>query len=425
MGPDKEKAAVMAKLYAKVHSVGVLQDAWRKVRENGLNSISEDTYRQVTVFDENPIRHLRTIQDQLRQRRFSFSSQTGVKIKRGKKKPRPLVIAPIKNRLVQRAVLDVLQGQVPAVKKVLDTRTSIGGIPGRGTRHGIALVQRAIEAGDRYYVRSDIEAFFTKIPRQNVINFVAEHVDDPQFVDLFRRATETELHNIDQLGEHRNLFPIGEHGVAQGSPLSPLMGNIVLRDFDRDMNGRDITCVRYIDDFILLGPSLKAVRKAFAKASVMLANLGMDAYDPAENRDKAAMGDVTGGIDFLGCQIHPGLVQPSVAARAKLLAEVEKVLAEGCRAMVAAAKATSGPAPKQRYAQTLVRVDRVVRGWGHAFSFCNGRQPFDTLDRRIDQRIAEFRHVAHALARNKGPTVTRRVMGVHLLSDTPTMPLPT
>ncbi len=413
----------MADLYDSVRRYNRLDAAWRRVQDNGRLSKSKDTQKLVARFAENRHRNLNRIARQLAENRFQFLPQTGIAKKRGKKKPRPLVVAPIENRIVQRAILDVLQDNVPAVQQVLDTPTSIGGIPGRGTRHAIALVTAAIKAGARYYIRSDIEGFFTKIPRQQAIDFLAKHIGDRRFIDLFTHAIETQLENIEQLAEHRDLFPIGEDGVAQGSALSPLLGNIILRDFDKDLNGSGILCVRYIDDFIILGKDEEQVKEAFELARKLLLALRMHAYAPWENSDKAQGGPTSERIDFLGCTINGGLVQPSKDARAELLNRVDSVLAEGKHAIRNALANPTGKLTSQRYIQTLTRLDRILLGWSHAFSFCTGMQVFTSIDNDIDKRLTEFRRFVTGQEKARGPGSWRRIVGVHRLIDTPRLSL--
>ena len=108
----------MSDFYARVRSQQVLAKAWQRVRANGLSSSSEDTRRQIKEFDQDSLRQLNIIQRQLREDRFKFDAQKGVPIlkKKGSEKRRPLVLASIRNRVVQRAILDVLQERVPAVQ---------------------------------------------------------------------------------------------------------------------------------------------------------------------------------------------------------------------------------------------------------------------------------------------------------------------
>lgn len=393
-----------------------LHSAWRKVRENGLRSLSSETREAIREFDASALQKIRPIDRQLRQGKFEFIPQKGVLKKRPGKNPRPLVVGAIKNRIVQRAILDVLQ-QVPPICATLENPFSFGGIKKRGRQQAIAALCNVVKAGDMHYIRSDIRDFFTKIPRPTVLAFLAQHIPDNKFLDLTKRAMETTLANLDQLGEDVDLFPLADKGVAQGSPLSPLMGNILLADFDRQMNGRGITCLRYIDDFILLGQDLAKVKKAFESAQRKLAVFGMQAYDPTQEPEKAEMGETAKGLDFLGCRINPGFVQPSSTARKKLLASVDEPLKAGRRAMISAAKGASGKLPRKRFAQTLADVDNILLGWGHSFAFCNNHQLFDELDRSITQMLLSFLRSAEGLFKVSNHAF-RRVLGVHLLSDT-------
>ena len=286
----------------------------------------------------------------------------------------------------------------------------------------MSLIWEATDAGAYYFVRSDIEGFFTKIPRAEVLSFIARFISDSEFLDLVGRATDTRLANLDQLGDEALLFPIKENGVAQGSPLSPLIGNILLRGFDRVMNGRGISCIRYIDDFLLLGPNEKAAKKAFRNAQDVLRGMGLRAYDPGS--EKADAGRVEDGFDFLGCSISPGLIQPSRSARQKIVSEIDSILVEGSRATSACPNGPPKFMPRQRYAQTLDRLDRVILGWGHAYAFCNGRQSFDGIDRAVDAKVDAFRHRTDVMLSRASAAESRRILGVQLLADIPIAPLP-
>jgi len=68
-------------------------------------------------------------------------------------------------------------------------------------------------------------------------------------------------------------------------------------------------------------------------------------------------------------------------------------------------------------------LDRVLMGWGHALAFCTKRDSFEVLDQKIDERLLQFRRAANQLVQRKNTKIARRVMGVHLLSDTPVDPL--
>jgi RNA-directed DNA polymerase len=95
------------------------------------------------------------------------------------------------------------------------------------------------------------------------------------FINLLATATTVTLANEASLGEERGVFPTDTDGVAQGSPLSPLFGNILLNEFDLDFNQRDIVCVRFIDDFNIPTRTQSNAQKAFYAAKKMLQVLGL------------------------------------------------------------------------------------------------------------------------------------------------------
>ena len=86
--------------------------------------------------------------------------------------------------------------------------------------------------------------------------------------------------------------------MAQRSALSTLAGNIVVQDFDRVRNERNIVCVRYIVDFIIPGPNESTVKKALASAQELLCQSTMVAYVLGDGNNKAKCGHVNNGFPF-------------------------------------------------------------------------------------------------------------------------------
>lgn len=425
--------------YGRLRTGVVLRAAWGKVRTSGLTSESAQTKQDTHRFDKDWLGGLERIRSQLKHGDFAFNGERGVPLHKGRGKSgiRPIVLAPIANRIVRRAVLDVLQGYgrkddpprrrwagFPEVRAVMDTRTSIGGIPERGVPHGLALIDEAVRADFNWFVRSDIRNFFTKIPKAEVSEFIRDAVQDDRFANFFDLALATNLENQQELEERKQFkhFPNPQIGVAQGSALSALAGNIVLREFDAAMNERGIVCVRYIDDFILLGRSNAKVLAAYDSAKKMLIQIGMDVY---ELTDKAAVasgkvhsGNIHHGTDILGYRISGHSLQPSTASCEKLFIKLDKVVADAKQAMRTAAIGI--PAPHAlRYHQAAGMLHEIIWGWSQSFKYTTARQALVSLDTEIDKRIVALSRAAHQLIGENGRKTNRRVIGIHLLADTP------
>jgi len=303
-------------------------------------------------------------------------------------------MASVRNRIVERALLNGLQKQSEFIKRVNTQQTSIGGVPKRSVPHGLALIDEAMKDGNSYYVRSDISGFFDGVPRLEVIKKISAHVEDQKFIDLLERATEVTLYNEHTLGEDRKVFPTTDEGIAQGSPLSPLFGNVLLYDFDLEFNCRGIICIRFIDDFILLGKTERAVQKAYQSAKQYLSTLKLSCHDPFEgkvNLAKSQHGKVDNGFDFLGYNILPGLIQPSQKSRNSILAKVDEQLMFGRKGIKVCLREKDSFANKNRYVQTLEVLDRVLRGWGNSFAYSNSNNTMRDLDKKIDKKLDGFR----------------------------------
>lgn len=399
----------------------VLVSAWHAIRRNAETSQQETTKLKARKFGENLPTNLRKLQDRLRGG-YRFDKAYGATPPKGGGKPgkRPIVVAPLEDRIVQRAILDVLQDakEIAGVQRVLQTPTSIGGIRGRGVEHAIALFDERVKAGDLFIAGSDISGFFTKIPKSRVFEFLRQESIEPEFVRIVEDALNVELINADKLSEDdRKLFPTGDDGVAQGCPLSALAGNIVLEDFDREMNERGTTCIRYIDDFIITGKSRKSVEKAMEAAKSILFGLKMDIYDPVKSPTKAFIGSVGEPHVFLGYKLLPDIYPPADAASAKLMGRIQTLIVNGQRAISKAVTDRPLTSQDRCYAQTLVAVDHTIRGWRASFKSSNCPDVFDDLDMIIDRRLMDFRSFFRDKLAKRTRTQQRRALRVQLLSD--------
>jgi len=211
----------------QTRSLRSLEAAWRNVRSNGFNSKSPIVQKEIRQFDDDAYGKLRSLQARLVHGSFVFPPARGVPIPKSNKKDiRPLVVASVETRIVQRAILDTMQGVAP-LQGHFRNPYSFGGIK-RGEDAELAAVPAAIQAvldaigaGGAYVVCADITAFFTRISKSAVADIVASVIDDAEFMSLFRRSIHVELENLAALREHADRFPTEDIGVAQGSALNP------------------------------------------------------------------------------------------------------------------------------------------------------------------------------------------------------------
>lgn len=406
-------------LLSKVRNIRTLGRAWSVICDNGRSSQSVETRREIEEFAIDAIGRITTIQRQLNSRSFKFHPAKGVEAKKpGKSKTRPIVIAPIESRIVQRAIHDVLLS-LPTVRQYAESPNSFGGVR-RQRGNALAAVPAAISAvleaignGAKYAIRCDISSFFTRIQKPTVTALVANATNDPEFMNLFVQAITVELENMASLRERAEAFPIHEIGVAQGNSLSPLLGNMLLRDFDNEMNAGCCRCIRYIDDFIILAPERDAAERQFSRGREILAGQGLEV---SSDKEKTFNGYIKHPFGFLGIDFANGAVRPSKESRNHLLANISEVLQDSARAFRALGKVGT-VIPSLCLIRTLNETRGVLQGWGNHYSFCNEKNLFHQLDIEIDKLVRAYLG-AYASARKKADDRgRRRLLGVPLLEE--------
>jgi hypothetical protein len=417
----------MGEIALAVSSLDNLFRAWRDVRSHVSRTTWPHITSEMNEIDASPLSSLQDIQTALQNNTYRFSKKHGYTKRKSGGSRRGITIHSVCDRIVQRAILNVLYTTEAGIKRhlgsipaVINRPTSFAGVPGRGVPQAIACLDRIIREGVRAYVYSDMKDFFPCIPRNDVVDFIRSNVNDDEFTNLFRQALETELSNADDLSEMLDLFPGGEIGVAQGSLLSVLAGNIAMRRFDEILNTKKNVTIRYLDDFIIMAADLRSAENAFAAAREELARLGMDCYVPHDGSQKAFMGLVANGFDFLGCRVHPDGISPSSKTRSKLLNEIKSIIAEAKKEIRAFKRDKARRRrTEQAYIQALNLIDRKIRGWGDAYQFVSNRVAFSQMDDTIDRMLSDFRLWFAHQTKDADLRVRRRMSGLALLADTP------
>ena len=429
----------MAKtLFDEVRTEQNIFSAWRHVKRSALNSGNPDIRGKASEFEHAHQRHLKRMIGQLRTGKLSFDPVEGVlKDKRKRlaegKEPRPIAISTIQNRVVQRAILQVLQprqgrnlrdpdtryetvrdDRLGRINDVNQSKYGVGGLiyPHGGVRPAINTIMTAMDDGAKFYFRSDIRAFFTKIPTDKVVDFVRRETGDEAFVELFAKALEVHLGNEDELLGYTHLFPKGGIGVAQGSSLSAFAGNVLLYDMDQKLNTMGVTAVRYIDDILMVAPDLASIDAAKAFAEKTLTDYGFGLYRPADGADKAAQGECSKSINFLGCTLQPKRCVPSKKSLENMKDGVQETLASS-KAAIKEALAKGTPLnSKHSQSTTLASLGKRIYGWQRSFAFCNQRQPFEHLDDYVAKQVADYHCVIARQIGNADNHVKALILGV-------------
>lgn len=150
---------------------------------------------------------------------------------------RLLGIPTVVDRFIQQAVMQVLQEQWDTTF----SDSSYGFRPGRSAYQAVKQAQGHIESGYNWVVDLDLEKFFDRVNHDVLMSRIAKRVSDKRVLSLIREFLNA---GVMEAGLVR---PVTE-GTPQGGPLSPLLSNLLLDDFDRELEKRGLKFVRYADD---------------------------------------------------------------------------------------------------------------------------------------------------------------------------------
>lgn len=162
----------------------------------------------------------------------------GVEIPKGNGKTRLLGVPTVKDRLLQQAVSQVL---MPHWEKDFN-ENSFGFRPNKNARQAVGKALQYIHEGRNFIVDIDLKTFFDEVDHCLLLNLLYQKVKCPKTLKLIRQWLRVPIKINGKLQKRRK-------GVPQGSPLSPLLSNILLNELDKELTKRKLKFVRYADDF--------------------------------------------------------------------------------------------------------------------------------------------------------------------------------
>ena len=336
-------------LMDKVHTLANLRAAFAKVKGNrGGAGVDHQT---IEMFEHCLEENLEKLSQSLKDGSYRPQAVRRVWIpKAGSKEKRPLGIPTVRDRVVQAALLHVLE---PIFERGF-AEQSYGFRPNRGCKHALRQVVELLKAGFTVVVDADLKSYFDTIPREPLVGLVEARVSDGSVIEVVRAYLKQGVMDGMDLW-------VPEAGTPQGAIISPLLSNIYLDPLDQEMARKGFMMVRYADDFVIMCRSQAEAEQALEVVRQWTAAVGLTLH-PTKTRIVDAT--TKGGFDFLGYHFERGMRWP----RKKSLTKFKDAIRSKTRR-------TNG----QSLQAIIADVNRTLAGWLEYFKHSH-RNIFPDLD---------------------------------------------
>lgn len=277
---------------------------------------------------------------------------------------RPLGIPTVRDRVVQRATLNVIE---PILDHQFHDR-SFGFRHGRGAHDALRVVEQKLQAGNVYVVDADLKGYFDTIPKDRLLALVKEHVSDRRMLKLIKLFLDQGI-----MEDMHHWNPIA--GVPQGAVLSPVLSNLYLNALDHLMANEGYDMVRYADDFVVLCRSQAEAEKALGRIQSWVENAGLTLH-PTKTK---IVDSRVKSFSFLGYSFRGEKIYPRRESLAKMKAKIRELTRRNRSGSI----------------QTIAsELSRVLRGWFYYFRHCRWTI-FKDLDAKIRSRLRRLNLKRH------------------------------
>ena len=263
-----------------------LQKALQQVASN--NGASGIDKMRVTELKDYVVKHFETIRHSVLSWKYKPQAVRRVEIPKGDGKWRELGIPTVIDRLIQQAISQFL---TPIYERQFSDN-SYGFRPKRSAHQALRQVRNDINEGYKYVVDIDLEKYFDTVNRSRLVEILSRTIKDGRVISLIHKFLNSGV----MVGTR---METPAYGVPQGSPLSPLLGNIMLNELDKELTQRGHKFVRYADDILILCKSQRAAERTLRSTADYIEKKLLLRV----NREKSGVRSIT-QVKFLGYSFY-------------------------------------------------------------------------------------------------------------------------
>lgn len=351
---QKKKGKMLKRIIDRRNIEKALVAVERNEGAAGIDNLQSDELRQFLNT------HYQSLCQQILEGAYRPKPVRKVGIPKAQGGVRTLGIPTVTDRMLQQAIHQVLS---PMYEEQFD-KNSFGFRPGKNAHQAVMTAKEYINAGYDWIIELDLEKFFDTVNHQKLMALLSNTVKDRRtlkLINAYLRSGIMEGGIVSQRIE----------GTPQGSPLSPLLSNIVLHELDKELNKRGHKFVRYADDcsiYVRSEKSAKSVAENITKYIEKKLRLKV-------NREKTRISRPN-ECQLLGFSFYKTKESYEIRISKKSLKRIK----EKCKRITK----SSDPTPQQ---SRLKKLEAVIRGWVNYFKIAKAKSNLQQLDEMVRTRL--------------------------------------
>lgn len=273
---------------------------------------------------------------------------------------RMLGIPTVLDRLIQQAICQWLSPKYEATF----SQYSYGFRPHRNAHQAVKQSQQYLQEAKTWVIEIDLEKFFDKVNHDRLMSTLAKRISDKPTLKLIRSYLRSGIMEGGVVSQRTE-------GTPQGSPLSPLLSNIVLDELDKELSRRGHSFVRYADDCSIYARSEKAAQRICASITRYIEDKLLLKVNATKTKISRPNQSTLLGFSFYS---HKGRWEIRIAEKS-----IQRIT-DKCKAIT---QRSNGQSVEQK----IAKLHPIITGWVNYFVIAKGKSVMQRLDEKIRTRL--------------------------------------